>query len=155
MEGAATLNPVKAIETMEASIVAPARAVNRLADLQLARHALPPSRLLMFGFSQGGMLAIRCGLARSSECAGVVSCSGHFWGAIEIIARPRTLLVVGEHELRNGQAMAAFHPRSVKSLREQGVAVDEFVVPGVGHTVSADAIDRVVSFADEVSLVPR
>jgi hypothetical protein len=64
------------------------------------------------------------------------------------------LLMAGEHELRAGQAMAAVFPKSVELLRGEGVAVQEYVVPAIGHKIDDTAVARTVAFAEEVLAGP-
>lgn len=128
------------------SIRPPLRAVNRLADLLLSKYALSDASLAMYGFSQGGMLAMYVGIARARACAGIVCHSGHFLGADEIMSRPRSLLVFGANELHPEQVMHQVHPLTIKALQEIGVPFEELVVPGLGHDVNDEVIERTVAF---------
>jgi len=55
-------------------IVASVRLTARLLDEQIAL-GVPAEQLVLAGFSQGGAIALRCGLARSQALAGVVGLS--------------------------------------------------------------------------------
>ena len=132
------------------SIRPPVRAVSRLADLLLARHALSDASLSMYGFSQGGMLAMYVGIARAAPCAGIVCHSGHFLGAEDVRSRPRSLLVVGSLELQPDQMMSQVYPHTTKALAEFGVPFDELISDGLGHDVNEEVVDRAVAFFKDV-----
>lgn len=48
--------------------------VNGLLDAEIAR-GIPPERIVLVGFSQGGAIALRCGLAREDKLAGIIALS--------------------------------------------------------------------------------
>lgn len=58
----------------QAGIHASLAAVDALIDEQLAA-GIAPGRMVLAGFSQGGAIALRCGLARSEALAGVIALS--------------------------------------------------------------------------------
>ncbi len=127
-------------------ILPPTRALSRLADLLLARYALPPSAFAVYGFSQGGMMAVYVAVDRDPACAAVISHSGQFLGGIEVRSRPRALVIVGEQELAPTQAMSKIHPLVLQALRTLGAPVEEYVVPGLRHGINADVVERVGAF---------
>ncbi len=55
-------------------IMASLAATDRLIDDELAR-GISPDRLVLAGFSQGGAIALRCGLARDERLAGIMALS--------------------------------------------------------------------------------
>ncbi len=59
--------------------------VDRLIDDQVER-GIPAERIVLAGFSQGGAIALRCGLARSERLAGVIALSCYLLEADEIDA---------------------------------------------------------------------
>jgi phospholipase/carboxylesterase len=132
------------------SIRPPVRAVSRLADLFLTQYALSDASLALYGFSQGGMLAMYLGIARPTACAGIVCHSGHFLGADEVRSRPRSLLVLGALELQPDQVMSQIYPLTTKALRALDVPFDELISDGLGHDVNQEVIDRAVTFFHEV-----
>jgi len=57
-----------------AGIAASLTAVDRLIDEQI-EAGIPAERIVLAGFSQGGAIALRCGLARQQRLAGIVALS--------------------------------------------------------------------------------
>ncbi|TVQ30467.1 MAG: carboxylesterase [Wenzhouxiangella sp.] len=58
----------------QAGIHASLAAVDRLLDAQIAA-GIPAANLVLAGFSQGGAIALRCGLARQQPLAGIMALS--------------------------------------------------------------------------------
>ena len=59
------------------------RQVDALVDEQVAA-GIPSGNLVLAGFSQGGAIALRCGLARNEPLAGVVGLSTYLLGAEQL-----------------------------------------------------------------------
>ena len=63
---------------------------------------MPPARTILFGFSQGTMMALHVGLRRQTALAGIVGFSGRLLAperlAAEIGARPPVLLIHGDQD---------------------------------------------------------
>src|ERR1700744_6448792 len=79
--------------------------LERFLDTELNRHKLPPSALMLVGFSQGTMMALHVGLRRSPAPAAIVGYSGLLampkdtdFEAMrpEITSRPPVLLIHGD-----------------------------------------------------------
>jgi phospholipase/carboxylesterase len=128
----------------------PVRGLGRLADLLLAQHALPATALAVYGFSQGGMIAMYLGIDRDPPCAGVVAHSAQFLGGIDARSRPRTLMVVGGLELEPPRAMSQLYPMAVSAARALELPFEEFVCPGLLHGFNAEVFARVATFLKQV-----
>lgn len=124
----------------------PVRSVGRLTDLLLARYAIPHSALGIYGFSQGGMVALYLGVNRAAECAGVVAHSAQFFGGTEVRSRPRTLLMVGEQELDPRQVMSQVYPIAVEAVRKIELPFEECVCPGLLHGINLEAASKIAEF---------
>ncbi|MEX2283982.1 MAG: hypothetical protein WEE89_15965 [Gemmatimonadota bacterium] len=124
----------------------PVRGLSRLADLLLAQYALPRSALAIYGFSQGGMMALYLGIDRDPACAGVICHSGQFFGGTEPRSHPRTLLLVGAQELEPSQAMSQIYPIAVNALRGLDIPFEEHVAPGLRHGFNAEVVERIGVF---------
>jgi phospholipase/carboxylesterase len=133
---------VSEIGTREAAPV-----VDAFLDQELARHGLGPDRLALIGFSQGGMLALHCGLRRSPPVAAVCGFSTLLPGAEtlgqEIQARPPVLLTHGDSDqVIPAQAL----PHSVQALEANGVPVESETRQGLGHGIDERCLDLATAF---------
>ena len=135
-----------AIRALHDVVNPPVRALSRLTDLLLARYGLTDDALGIYGFSQGGLIALNLGIARTKPCAAVVSHSGHFLGTLEPLSRPRTLLVVGSQELEPTRALSRIHPITRDELRALEVPVEEFICEGLAHDINKVVVERVCAF---------
>jgi pimeloyl-ACP methyl ester carboxylesterase len=106
---------------MSATASVPVRALSKLIDALLAQYSLTDEALIIYGFSQGGMVATYLGITRPNVCAGVVNHSGQFWGAVEVNSRPRTLLLLGELELQPFEAMLRVFPITKAEIEKTGI----------------------------------
>jgi phospholipase/carboxylesterase len=121
--------------------LAAAPALTRFLDAELARHALPPDRLALVGFSQGTMMALHVGLRCAVAPAAIVGYSGVIAGpehlASEIAARPPVQLVHGEaDEVIPVDALALTR----EALASAGVPVEWHVAPGLGHGIDPEGL---------------
>ncbi len=120
--------------------------LDRFLDQELARHALPPSRLALVGFSQGTMLALHVGLRRAAPCAAIVGYSGLLVlppgddpaaMAKEIKSRPPVLLVHGDQDdLIPAQALFM----SAETLAAFEVPVEWHLSIGTAHGIDAEGL---------------
>ena len=128
----------------------PLRGLSRLADLLLLRYALPSSALAIYGFSQGGMIALYLALDREPSCAGVICHSGQFFGGTDARSRPRTLLIVGEQELEPTRAMSQIYPIAVKAVRTLDLPFEEYVAAELLHGFNVKVVERIGAFLTAV-----
>lgn len=131
----------------QAGIAASVASVDTLIDDQLA-SGISADRLVLAGFSQGGAIALRCGLARSTPLAGIMALSCYLleaaslkeWAAPASAAVP-IFLGHGEHDpvvpLALGKAAGS-------TLEQAGYPVEFHTWP-MPHSVCPEeiqAIDR-------------
>ena len=126
----------------------------RSVDL-LSRHldGLPQAtgigadRTVLFGFSQGTMMALHVALRRAVPVAGIAGFSGRLLQpenlAAEIAAKPPVLLVHGDQDplvppASMGEAAAA--------LKAAGVSVDTHMSPGMAHGIAPDGLSLALGF---------
>lgn len=128
----------------------PLRGLSRLADLLLLRYALPSSALAIYGFSQGGMIALYLALDREPSCAGVICHSGQFFGGAEPRSRPRTLLIVGAQELEPTRAMSQVYPIAVKAVHAFDLPFEEYVAADLLHGFNVKVVERIAAFLTSV-----
>jgi phospholipase/carboxylesterase len=120
--------------------------LERFLDAELNRHKLPPSALMLVGFSQGTMMALHVGLRRSTGPAAIVGYSGLLVErsdgnaeafAAEIKSRPPVLLVHGDHDdLIPPQALF----QATQGLAALEVPVEWHLSAGVGHGIDAEGL---------------
>lgn len=120
-----------------------APALDAYIDDRLAAHSLPPSRLALLGFSQGGMMALHVGLRRNPALAGIVSFSGALVGADKIdkatVAKPPVLLV---HGMMDTVVPYAAMPASSHYLEAAGLQVQTETRPMLGHSIDQEGLTK-------------
>jgi phospholipase/carboxylesterase len=112
-------------------------------DDALAQRGLDASKLALVGFSQGTMMSLYVGPRRTKGLAGIVGYSGALIGADtlarDIRTRPPVLLVHGDaDQIVPPQAF----PLAVAGLKSVGIAVEELICPGVGHSIDEAGLRR-------------
>ena len=120
--------------------------LDRFLDSELARQKLPPSALMLVGFSQGTMMALHVGLRRAAPPAAIVGYSGLLVVpadgdaqsfAAGIKSRPPVLLVHGDRDdLIPPQALF----QAAQGLAALGVPVEWHLSPGTGHGIDAEGL---------------
>lgn len=131
--------------------------LNRFIDSRLKDYGLDDSRLVLFGFSQGGGMALHSALKRTRPCAAVIAHSAPFFGLTGAKVRPPVLMLIGEKDIQTidnlkgpGNWLTAFlfsHRRSLERLAERGIGAEEKIVPGLGHKITDETRDIAVDFA--------
>ena len=117
-----------------------------------ASRGIEPSRVVLAGFSQGGMMALHLGLRQKPAIGGVISFSGALLApervATEAVSRPPVLLVHGrDDEVVPFQALAI----AEVTLKNNGVE-DITCLPrdGLGHGIDGEAIEAALAFLQRV-----
>jgi phospholipase/carboxylesterase len=120
--------------------------LNAFLDTELKRRQLPPSALVLVGFSQGTMMALHVGLRRAVPPAAIIGYSGMLVVpenidpekfAAEIVAKPPVLLVHGDQdELIPVQALM----HAAQGLGSLEVPVEWHVSPGTGHGIDQEGL---------------
>ncbi|MFT4067452.1 alpha/beta hydrolase [Paraburkholderia sp.] len=123
----------------EARVSAAYRALRSVLEAELAHWRLSFDRLALVGFSQGSMMALHHVATSAEGAAGVVAYSGRLASPIVSPSRttPLTLIhgeddeVIPVRELEN----------AADALSQAGFPLDAYVLPGVGHTITADGVE--------------
>ncbi|SRR5581483_3076006 len=112
-----------------------------------ARYPAPPGKVVLSGFSQGGLMSIDAGFRTEVELAGIVVMSGALYEQDLPPFRRLPVLITHGTEDDVIPILAAQRARSV--LEEQGVDVEyhEFLM---GHQVSEESMRTVASFLERV-----
>lgn len=126
--------------------------LDRFIDAELARLGLGEDRLILCGFSQGGMMALHVALRRRRPVAALISHSGMLIGpehlAAEIRSRPPVLLT---HGAADDVVPAAALPVAKAALEAEGVNVRAHLVPGLGHGIDETTVRTALGFVAEVA----
>jgi phospholipase/carboxylesterase len=113
-----------------------APALDAFIDRKLTEYGLTEAQLAIVGFSQGTMMALRVGLRRPRQVAGIVGYSGMLTGAAELsrhlTAKPPVLLIHGSAD--PVVPVSALHAAK-SALERLGVTVTAHVSQGLGHSV--------------------
>lgn len=107
----------------------------------------PPERTVLFGFSQGTMMALHVGLRRRKPVAGIVGFSGRLLEpsrlATEITVKPPVLLVHGDED---PMVPLASLPEAADALVAAGVETFTHVSRGTGHGIAPDGLGMALQF---------
>lgn len=121
----------------------------------LLAHAIPHTRIVLLGFSQGGCLATEYAARTPRRYAGIVGLSA---GLIENGDQPRTYTgsLAGTPVLL-GCSDVDFHiplarvERTAQLFADLGAVVDKRIYPGMGHTINQDEIDAIQRLLDSLT----
>lgn len=106
-------------------------------------RGIPPERVILIGFSQGGAVALGTGLRREAGVAGIASLSAYLplatQTATEITAAGRTTPVFLGHGAQDPVVPQSLGTRSRTALEALGVVVEWHSYP-MAHSVCADEI---------------
>ncbi|MBA4117657.1 MAG: hypothetical protein C0514_02015 [Candidatus Puniceispirillum sp.] len=115
------------------------------------RHQIRARQMCLMGFSQGAMLALHTGLARSEACAGVVACAGALLMQEEDLqSRPPVLVVHGSADTAVAPLEADLAQRQ---LRAWGIEVTKEMRPRLGHGIDQGACDKIGAFLARALMV--
>ena len=118
----------------------------------MVTEGVPAERVILFGFSQGTMMALHVAPRRADGFAGVVAFSGRLLKpedlAEEAVSRPPVLLVHGDaDEVVPVQSM----PEAAEALEGAGFErVFAHVMQGTGHGIAPDGLSVAVAFMRDV-----
>lgn len=134
-----------------ARVEAGARAAAGLLDAfiaaEAARHALPPERVALVGFSQGAMMALHCAFRHAPGPGAVLAYAGVLLGPEalprELVWRPPVLLVHGTEDLI---VPPGFSQAAEETLRGLAVPVRALLRRGMGHTIDDESLGAGAAF---------
>lgn len=114
------------------------------------RYETPLSRFVIAGFSQGGVMALDCGLRIDPLPAGVVAMSGAFHETDPPdLSRARSVPVCMVHGTGDEVLPLSFARRARALLEESGVDVDYGEYP-MAHHVTPESMAQVRRFVERV-----
>ncbi|MGP3696389.1 alpha/beta hydrolase [Rhodobacter sp. NSM] len=124
-----------------------ARDLDAFLDEQLAAEGLPPSALVLVGFSQGTMMALHVAPRREEEIAGIVAFSGRLLAPErleeEARVKPPVLLIHGDAD-----PVVPFADMSLagEALTRAGFTTYGHVMKGTGHGIAPDGLSVALAF---------
>jgi len=125
--------------------------VNEAIDYFLKYYAIAPSRIVLFGFSQGAMTALHVALRRDRPLGAVLAYSGALLGdestIREYISKTPVCLVHGRAD--QVVPFSAFEEAKEK-LQAGGVAVRAFANQTLGHGIDQGGVEIGLRMATEV-----
>ncbi|RKF13001.1 alpha/beta fold hydrolase [Roseovarius spongiae] len=142
-------------EEAERGLLAAADDLDAFLDALMVDEDVLPEQVVLFGFSQGTMMALHVAPRREDEVAGIVAFSGRLLRpellADEAVSRPPILLV-------HGDADDVVPPRSLpeaaEALQTAGWSdVYAHVMKGTGHGIAPNGLQVALAFmADKLGL---
>ncbi|MFX0545350.1 alpha/beta hydrolase [Roseovarius sp. S1116L3] len=142
-------------EEAERGLLAAADDLNAFLDALMVDEDVLPEQVVLFGFSQGTMMALHVAPRREDEVAGIVAFSGRLLRpellADEVVSRPPILLVHGDSdEVVPPQSL----PEAAEALQSAGWKdVYAHVMKGTGHGIAPDGLEVALAFmADKLGL---
>ncbi len=129
--------------------------LNAFLDALMVDEDVLPEQVVLFGFSQGTMMALHVAPRREDAVAGIVAFSGRLLRpellADEVVVRPPVLLVHGDaDDVVPPQSL----PQAAEALQEAGWQdVFAHVMKGTAHGIAPDGLSVALAFMrDKLSL---
>ena len=122
--------------------------LNAFLDALMVDEDVLPEQVVLFGFSQGTMMALHVAPRREDAVAGVVAFSGRLLSpetlADDVVVRPPVLLVHGDaDDVVPPQSL----PQAAEALQEAGWQdVFAHVMKGTGHGIAPDGLSVALAF---------
>lgn len=115
--------------------------LNNFITAQLNRDELPDSRLILFGFSQGGAMALMTGLRRPHAPGMIISHSGFLPSNFKAASAPPVTLIRGEKEFANDERLVIrllgmHHQNAVDNLERMMIAPQTHMIRDLGHRIN-------------------
>ncbi|MFB9150584.1 alpha/beta hydrolase [Roseovarius ramblicola] len=135
-------------EEAERGLMAAAADLDAFLDALMVDEDLLPEQVVLFGFSQGSMMALHVAPRREDEVAGIVAFSGRLLRpdllADEAVSRPPVLLVHGDaDDVVPVQSL----PEAAEALQQAGWKdVYAHVMEGTGHGIAPDGLSVALAF---------
>lgn len=129
--------------------------LNAFLDALMVDEDVLPEQVVLFGFSQGTMMALHVAPRREDAVAGIVAFSGRLLSPEtlkdEVVVRPPVLLVHGDaDDVVPPQSL----PQAAEALQEAGWQdVFAHIMKGTGHGIAPDGLSVALAFMrDKLSL---
>ena len=135
-------------EESERGMVQAMADLNAFLDAVMVDEDVLPEQVVLFGFSQGSMMALHVAPRREDAVAGIVAFSGRLLApetlADEVVVRPPVLLVHGDAD---DVVPPASLPEAAEALQEAGWQdVFAHIMKGTGHGIAPDGLSVALAF---------
>lgn len=121
--------------------------LNDWLDEVAVNEGIGPDRTIIFGFSQGTMMALHVGPRRSESFAGIIGFSGRLLHAellsAELQSMPPILLVHGDSD---DMVPPAALPEAADALTKAGFEVYTHISKNTGHGIAPDGLGMALQF---------
>ncbi len=143
------------MDSMSKGTQAMADQLNKLMDGKIAAYSLKNSDVAVYGFSQGGVLAIQSTIRRKEPVSSVVIHSGYYLGEENITARPPVFFMLGDQEEAGWkQAEAQDNPMAdlygpsaaLAFLAHDRITAQKHVCQNLGHGFNDEALGMSINF---------
>ncbi len=138
-------------EEAERGLMSAADDLDAFLDALMVDEDVLPEQVVLFGFSQGSMMALHVAPRREDELAGVVAFSGRLMAPEllkeEAISRPPILLIHGDaDDMVPPQSL----PQAAEALQEAGwTDVYAHIMKGTGHGIAPDGLQVALAFMSD------
>ena len=135
-------------EEAERGLMAASDDLNAYLDALMVDEDVLPEQVVLFGFSQGTMMALHVAPRREDEVAGIVAFSGRLLSPEllkdEAVSRPPILLVHGDaDDVVPPQSL----PQAAEALQEAGWQdVYAHIMKGTAHGIAPDGLQVALAF---------
>jgi len=121
--------------------------LNAWLDEVSVNEGIAPDRTIIFGFSQGTMMALHVGPRRENSFAGIVGFSGRLLNpellSAELRSKPPVLLVHGDSD---DMVPPASLPAAANALTAVGIEVSTHISKNTGHGIAPDGLKMALQF---------
>lgn len=134
-------------ETSKQGHVESVKLLNAWLDEVSVNEGIAPDRTIIFGFSQGTMMALHVGPRRENSFAGIVGFSGRLLNpellSAEFRSKPPVLLVHGDSD---DMVPPASLPAAADALTAVGIEVFTHISKNTGHGIAPDGLQMALQF---------
>lgn len=138
-------------EAAAAGMVNAAADLNAYLDHVMETEGVRADQIILFGFSQGTMMALHVAPRRPDPVAGIVAFSGRLLDpeslTDEVVSRPSVLLIHGDQD---DMVPPASLPEAAEALQGAGIDVFAHVMQGTGHGIAPDGLNVALAFMREL-----
>ncbi len=138
-------------EEAERGLMAASDDLNAYLDALMVDEDVLPEQVVLFGFSQGTMMALHVAPRREDAVAGIVAFSGRLLSPDllkdEVVSRPPVLLIHGDaDDVVPPQSL----PQAAEALQEAGWQdVYAHVMKGTAHGIAPDGLQVALAFMSD------